>query len=137
LHKVLDRMPQHGLSQVALPRTLPEWKYVDESAPFWALRHYQRRPEDSGRFKDYTLPDDPDATGLAVNYHPSNGLELAYLSTEEKATMLQSFGKTCGFPISVQTDKPGVSLGKIDSKYLQGFPTPLFWLLGHVIPGGM
>ena len=31
-----------GDERRALPAALPEWRWVDTSAPYWALRHYRR-----------------------------------------------------------------------------------------------
>jgi hypothetical protein len=130
LHNTVNRMRQETPVQVALPLTLPEWKYVDESATFWALRHYQRSSNDP------TLPQDQSAIGLTVSYHPSRGhVAVAYLSDNTKSNFLRSYAETVGLPIEVKTISPGVFLGTFESKQLSTFLSPVSWLLGHVIPG--
>jgi hypothetical protein len=47
----------------ALPPDLPEWRWVDASAPFWALRHYRR--DNPG--KDPTSPFRTDRSGNAFD----------------------------------------------------------------------
>jgi hypothetical protein len=59
------------------------------------------------------------------------------LSNDEGFDLFRSIGKCWNFPIDVKTDSAGISLAKLESKYLPCFPTPLFWSLGHTIPGGM
>ena len=51
LTEVLGRM-SHRAETRALPDSLPEWKYVDRTAPFWAVRHFDPK----GASQDPTSP---------------------------------------------------------------------------------
>lgn len=70
LSHVLKRMKGAGGGR-ALPETLPEWKYVNQKAPVWAVRHY--RSEDSA--KDLTSPLHPQSR---FNVHDENAVGLVF-----------------------------------------------------------
>jgi hypothetical protein len=127
LHNTLDRMQQKARIQVALPQTLPEWKYLDRTAQFWAIRHCG----DSS--SDRSLP--PGAIGITVDYRKSDDIvHITYLSTEDKFNMLRAFGQMWSIPIRVVTTEPERSSAIISGNDLPGFPASLFTLLGHVSP---
>jgi len=128
LHNALDRMREHATTQIALPKTLPEWKYVDETAQFWAIRHCEKQSDDPT-----LLP--PDAIGIGVVYRRSDDIvEITYLSTDDRFDMLRAFGQTWRIPINVTRIGTDRSFARINWKNFPGFPTPLYSLLGHVIP---
>jgi len=75
----------------AMPQDLPEWQWIDATAPFWALRHYQRENVD----KDPTSPFRKnaswsvfDADAVGVTAHASadgTTMVVHYLSKSPKA----------------------------------------------------
>jgi hypothetical protein len=81
----------------ALPETLPEWKHVNTSAQFWAVRHYRI----TGAETDPTSPfnrtwgktPDPQAIGLtfSLDLDKSTTATITYLSGDENG--LQRFQK--------------------------------------------
>lgn len=93
LHSLLERRagPRRGR---AMPRALPEWKEVDNTAPVWAVRHfkhvYDRR---TGRFALSLGPmeelDDSEAEGVVYNARPSGSAQkVYYLSHNPRITEL-------------------------------------------------
>jgi hypothetical protein len=86
LTEVLERMNGKAGPR-ALAATLAEWKYVDTSAPFWGLRHYDRsqaKLDPSSPFAGQTavnLPDDQ-AIGVTFVFDPGKGktATISYLS---------------------------------------------------------
>ena len=75
----------------AMPQDLPEWQWIDTTAPFWALRHYQRDNVD----KDPTSPFrknaswsvfDVDAVGVTAHASADGAtMVVHYLSKGPKA----------------------------------------------------
>jgi len=73
-----------GSPRVALPEHLPEWRVVDRSAPFWAVRHYSP----SSTTQDHSSPyhphsqafTDPGAIGFGVSVFGKT-LRMGYLTT--------------------------------------------------------
>jgi hypothetical protein len=69
----------------ALAADLPEWAHVDQSAPFWGLRHYTaqskpKRGEPGFGLADLPRPDGS-AIGVTVQFDPARQrLEIRYLS---------------------------------------------------------
>jgi hypothetical protein len=55
----------------ALPESLPEWKYVNERAPFWGLRHYdkqQSRYDPTSPFGGKKTANFPDEEAIGLSY---------------------------------------------------------------------
>jgi len=75
----------------ALPETLPEWKYVNTQAQFWAVRHFQNSGGKAcltSGFSSVTPDRKPDkrAIGLAFSFDPdkSKTATVTYLSGDEQ-----------------------------------------------------
>jgi hypothetical protein len=94
LADVLNRMGRRANTR-ALPEELPEWKQVDTSAQFWAVRHYDK----DGAKTDPTSPlsglelaaNNPDkqAIGLALSYRTqADELTIKYLSANPAAAKI-------------------------------------------------
>jgi hypothetical protein len=73
----------------AFPVNLPEWKHVDTAAPFWGLRHYDRKDAANDPSSPLTarreanVPDDQ-AVGLVIALK-DDVAEIQYLSTNKNA----------------------------------------------------
>ena len=95
LTEVLNRMGSKA-SNRALPENLPEWKQIDTTASFWAIRHYDRE----NAAKDTTSPvsgeqaaanvPDKQAIGITFTYNPNvkNEARIKYLSANTEAVNL-------------------------------------------------
>jgi len=85
LNRILEQMSA-GSKTRALPDDLPEWTQVNQSAPFWGLRHYsaQSKPKPGEQGYDAAELPRPDgsAQGITVQFDTANQkLEVRYLST--------------------------------------------------------
>jgi hypothetical protein len=97
LRTVLVRMA-HASEPRALPEDLPEWKYVNTSAPVWGLRHYQRLNADLDPTSPFSgqhaanVPDDS-AVGLGFWFEPVGRMaHVIYISANKDARqVLQSY----------------------------------------------
>lgn len=101
LEEVLKRMEKKAPNR-ALPANLPEWKWVDTKAQFWAIRHYDKANAD----KDPSTPltnqkraanhPDLDAIGLTFSYDPGKekSAKVRYLSASKDATLIVAGGWT-------------------------------------------
>lgn len=91
MQQVLSRMRTSPADR-ALPRTLPEWKYVDAHAPFWGMRHYDRSQAELdpsspfGGKKSANMSDEA-AIGLTFYYDPAKGRTptVIYISADKTA----------------------------------------------------
>lgn len=91
LAEVLERITRRARDR-ALPPDLPEWAHLDVTAPFWAVRHFDRKDARldptsplAGRKQPANTPDDG-AIGLVIAYTPaSRRLVSHYLSTNPAA----------------------------------------------------
>lgn len=89
LRTVLARMRSEK-GERALPATLPEWKYINQQAPFWGVRHFFRGQEQKdptspfGGKKSANLPDEQ-AIGIVFNYDRSKAgmTTVTYLSGDK------------------------------------------------------
>jgi hypothetical protein len=150
LREVLARINgKHG--ERALPESLPEWKYVNTHAAFWALRHYDKK----GAAVDATSPlagpnssviADDRAIGLTFYFDPdkSKTATITYLSGDKN--ILQNVQKHL-FPIETEPGAremhiryremaPGVVEGSYDLEHIESaevFTFVLIALLGHVV----
>jgi hypothetical protein len=149
LEDVLGRMKQRGKHR-ALPGRLPEWKHVDTSAAFWALRHYDRSDADedpssplgSGHLQ---VPADPGAIGLTFQIGGRSEMPtVRYLSSSENALELASEfwtyppGAEAGTPPTVRSTLPGaveITVRSGDPGDAGYFPMYLLAAFGHVIYG--
>jgi hypothetical protein len=151
LKQVLMRVHEAG-GQRALPDSLPEWRFVDKSARFWGLRHYDRRQmrddptSPFGGEKAANLPDEQ-AIGITYRCDPGKGKQatLMYLSgarneirkIEEKRFPSSSEPEAnAGLHIRYRVLEPGV----IESNYELTYSRPLDWFffvfagtMGHAV----
>ena len=82
MRTVLSRLHAWWLSRVAMPSTLIEWKYVNQKAPYWGIRHFPlndstspSRPLDEGSVRDNAT------IGLTFDYADnSHPLNMTYIS---------------------------------------------------------
>jgi hypothetical protein len=94
LREVLARMRATGTAR-ALPESLPEWKHVNTRAPFWGVRHFQRKDaaeDPTSPFlgdKAANVPDD-DAVGATFWFDPVNRKRaiVTYLSSNRQASQI-------------------------------------------------
>ena len=151
LQEMLIRM-RNTPEQMALPNTLREWTYVDKTAKFWGLRHYDKLQskydpsspfggKKSGNFQD------EEAVGLTYQSDPRTGRRatLVYLTGAGAASMKIAEDR---FPATVDPERmaglhiqhrqlaPGVIQSTLDLSYSQ--PTDLFFFifmdhLGHAV----
>jgi hypothetical protein len=94
LTETLQRLKVKGEKR-ALPESLPEWKQVDTTAQFWAIRHYDK----SNAATDPTSPladqrtgaNAPDAlaTGIVAMYTPGRDFVIRYLSANADVLRIQ------------------------------------------------
>jgi hypothetical protein len=89
LREVLARINgKHG--ERALPDTLPEWKYLDTHAEFWAIRHFSKDASMDPTAPFVRVPgteQDDKAIGLTFSFSPdkSNTATVTYLSGNENS----------------------------------------------------
>ncbi len=151
LREVLARMG--GASgRRALPETLPEWKYVNTSAPVWGLRHYRKREADldpTSPFSEQAAANVPDKTaiGLTFWFEPAVGrmATVAYLSANRNARqVLESYLSVADansaspreFRIRFRQPAPGVIEGSVALSAAEALDRLLFGLfamLGHAV----
>jgi len=135
----------------ALPESLPEWKYVNTHAAFWALRHYDKK----GASSDPTSPlagqnssviADDHAIGLTFYFDPdkSKTATVVYLSGDEKSLLnvqkhlfpIESEPGAREMHIRYREIAPGVVEGSYDLEHVESaeiFTFVLVALLGHVV----
>jgi len=144
LKEVLNRM-SHQAETRALPESLPEWKYVDRSAPYWAVRHLDLKgashdPMPFGGYQGGNAVDEQ-ALGVAFSYSADAGKAptITYLSANPEASRItreQWSVPSEGLNPDVLEDSPGVVLIKVpvkDEKALGAFLLEYFALFGHAV----
>jgi hypothetical protein len=145
LKEVLNRMTRRAETR-ALPDSLPEWKYVDRSAAFWAVRHFN--PEGSsqdptspfGGHKGANVPDEQ-ASGVAFSYSAvaDKTPTIKYLSANPEATRIareQWSVPNEGLNPEVHEGDAGVVLIKVpvkDDNALSAFLLEFLALFGHAV----
>lgn len=89
LHEVLVRM-RGARGAIALPDQLPEWKYIDTRARFWAFRHFdktQSKEDPTSPFSGDNPADtlDKEAVGLTFRFDPnkSRTATVTYFSADK------------------------------------------------------
>jgi hypothetical protein len=148
LREVLARIDGNR-GERALPETLPEWKHVNTSAQFWAVRHYRI----TGAETDPTSPfnrtwgktPDSQAIGLtfSLDLDKSKTATITYLSGDENG--LQRFQKkyftergpaVTQMRIQYREVEPGALEGAYDVEQIESADSFVFVLealLGHAI----
>jgi len=122
LQEVLERMAQNKAPR-ALPDQLPEWRFLDDNARFWGLRHYdptQAKMDPTSPFgEDRTFdPGDPKAIGVLFALDPKNERSLVITSIsgdEAKVKAEASKGQFVSEPqdgvvyvVKLRNPEPGV-----------------------------
>jgi hypothetical protein len=135
----------------ALPEGLPEWKYVNTHAGFWALRHYDKKgasidPSSPFAGGNAGMLSDDQAVGLAFNFDPSRSktATITYLSGDKKilANVQEHLFPAVSEPgvremhIRYREIAPGVVEGSFDLEHIESaevFGFVLVMLLGHMV----
>lgn len=150
LAEVLARL-RGKIGQRALPSDLPEWKYVNTSARFWGVRHYdigQAKFDPSSPYggrKSANFPDEQ-AVGLTFAFDPQGGKSatVTYLSRDlrigakpsDSLLGMANSPEARGLDIKYRELSPGVAQGSYSLEHLQAEQFFLFVLvdaLGHAI----
>jgi len=81
MNTILSRWNAWWLDRVALPADLIEWKYVNQWAPYWSMRHFSHSDDSSGR--DFSSGmQDKQAIGLTFSYNlEPYSLQMTYVSS--------------------------------------------------------
>jgi hypothetical protein len=82
-------MPEASSGPRALPASLPEWKYVDRSQPFWAVRHFDNSRADVD-------PTNPHNGGVGTEQIEASGLVVEFQPSATFARMIVPAGVTAG-----------------------------------------
>lgn len=150
LREVLLRI--HGKTSArALPETLPEWKYADTHAEFWAVRHYDA----AGVKIDPSSPflgehsqsfEDTRAIGLVFAFSPSTSktASIIYLSgdtnvrpiAEKYFSSMNSETGAREMRARYQVLAPGVVETSVDLDHIESaqlFALMLLSMVGHVV----
>jgi hypothetical protein len=146
LTEVLNRMESKARNR-ALPESLPEWKQVDTTAQFWAVRHYDKEnalrdttSPLSGRQAAANVPD-KQAIGITLTYNSNgkNEARINYLSGNTEATRIaEKYWHPGSYKLDAKIIKsePGVVEIAINPDSQDTFPIFLLALLaafGHAI----
>jgi hypothetical protein len=146
LKDVLNRMKQKAEKR-ALPDNLPEWEYVDLSAKYWAVRHYDKDdalldPSSplNGKEMAANVPD-TQAIGVVFEFDPnrSMGATVKYLSSNKEALKIamKLFSRPDeGFTPKIKQAQPHVVEGLVslnNSNAIAMFMLILRGVLGHAI----
>jgi hypothetical protein len=150
LRGVLARMDRKA-DERALPDSLPEWKYVNRRAAFWAVRHYN----ENGASTDPTSPfarthagliKDDQAIGLAFTFDPARSptATITYLSADKNVLtnvrehfmpIAHEQGAT-EMHIRYREIAPGAVEGSFDLQHIESAETFAFVLgplFGHMV----
>jgi hypothetical protein len=150
LAEVLARL-RGKIGHRALPSDLPEWKYVNTSARFWGVRHYDKSQAQAdpsspyGGRKSANFPDEQ-AIGLTFVFDPQGGRSatVTYLSGDSSIGSKPSNSplgmarapEAKDLNIKYRELSPGVVQGAYSLEHLQAVQFFLFVLegtLGHAI----
>lgn len=150
LREVLARI-KGKQGERALPESLPEWKYVNTHAEFWALRHYDKKgtssdPTSPLRDENPSVIADEHAIGLTFYFDPdkSKTATVTYLSGDENILPkiqehlfpIMSEPGAREMHIRYREIAPGVVEGSYDLDHIESaevFTFVLAALLGHVV----
>jgi hypothetical protein len=109
LQEVLERMRQRTTVR-ALPDQLPEWGFLDPTAQFWGLRHYDRsqaKQDPTSPFsEDRTFgPGDPKAIGVLFSLDPKSARSAVITSFSGDETRVRN---TASAGVSISQPQDGV-----------------------------
>jgi hypothetical protein len=146
LTEILNRINLKAKNR-ALPESLPEWKQVDTTAQFWAIRHYDKE----NALIDTTSPlhgkqaaanaPDNQAIGITLTYNPNgkNEARIKYLSGNTEAAIITNKNWNPGsykLNAKIISSEPGVVEIVINPDNPDVFPIFLLGLLaafGHAL----
>jgi hypothetical protein len=157
LREVLRRM-RGGTGPMALPQSLPEWKYVQTASPLWGMRHFNRPSEGQeddpsspfgatgrlpGRFWDDGMSSaDDSAIGMAFYFEPfaKKKVSVVYLSKGNAREVMKRLGHLSevagapGWTGPITELAPGVATSSVSVRIPE--EAGLLWfflsgLLGH------
>ena len=144
LREVLTRL-QGNNGKRAMPEDLPEWKYVDPTAPVWGIRHYDRSQSSGDPSSPYwgrqlaSFPDEQ-AVGLTFILHSTNGKSatITYLSGDTDIIRKFSRGPwstewrpaTRNWHVRYRGITPGVVEASFDLAHSEAADLFLFQLMG-------
>lgn len=149
LREVLTRI-DGKVGERALPDILPEWKYVNRHAEFWAVRHYSRQgattdpTSPGGRGSEFTGDDQPIGLAFTFDAGESKTAIVTYLSAnksilpvvQEHLSPMQNEPGGKEMHIRYREIGPGIVEGSYDLVHIEsaeGFVFVLEALLGHVV----
>jgi hypothetical protein len=149
LSGVLSRMRQRGLTRVALPAALPEWKYVNTSAQFWGIRHFdpsQSKYDPTSPFGGRKSGNIPDDGAIGLTYQCSAlgelGATLTYLSSSDAPQIYEVEERrfpseadpddTAGLRIQRQILASGIIQSTYDLSRSQPLSLFMFVLMGNM-----
>ena len=134
-----------------LPDALPEWKYVNTQAAFWAVRHYNKKGASTDPTSPFGGPNggliaDEQAIGLAFSFDPANSKTATLIYLSESADALQNVERQLGridsesgvkeMNIRYRQIAPGIVEGSYDLDHIESAETFAFLLgalLGHAV----
>lgn len=147
LRTVLARIRGAGGPR-ALPDNLPEWNYVNTSAPTWGVRHFQRGGavlDPTSPYQGHAAANVPDngAVGVTFWFEPVNRklANVTYLSANSNARQILedhfNFGDADSeFQIRLRERAPGVIEGSVALSRVEALYHLFFGLsamLGHAV----
>jgi len=91
MDSILSRLDCWWLNRVALPSTLLEWKFVNQRANYWGLRHFSTADSTSPSYDGGGLPSDCHAKGVTFEFADNDHeLQMTYLSNNDDRLNLAS-----------------------------------------------
>jgi hypothetical protein len=89
MHTILSRLDAWWLIRVAMPNSLIEWKYANQEAPYWGVRHFPS-DDSTSPAHDRSVLDDQ-AIGLTFQYTDNaHDLQMMYISNNANQRRLAS-----------------------------------------------
>lgn len=141
MEELLRRMQKRAATR-AFPADLTEWKHLDTSVRFWAVRHFGM----GNRLAENRTLLDPKAIGLTFSYDPGSKdikkklPKVVYLSSSENAREIATrawthFEKST-WRLNVVQNAPGVvevGIADLTDDEAQTFLLLLLFRLGHLV----
>ena len=105
---VLSRLNGKGPSR-ALPDSLPEWKQLDRSAPFWALRHFDPKRASEDPTLSELAAVSPNSFGVTLQIGRANTARfLRFLGKSPENPFAEMKGDPQFASFAIQQIKPGI-----------------------------
>ncbi len=88
---ILSRLDSWWLPRVALPATMREWKFVNQQANYWGMRHFSKSDITSPSHDANGKAIDSQATGVTFEFADNDhDLQMTYLSESSERQQLAS-----------------------------------------------